>query len=192
MLENTNYELPETGLVMETSINLESIEDFMSAFGITQIATQKDEGLLSKESCRKRILKEIEINIQNFKNDGWSKENQMHKLLTELKKKDNVISTIFSVRLGGKRIYRCSCGLLNKQQKIEFLTKFYEAISKGILDEQIENFCENEVKLKEKRKQASRLKKKLKRAEEKAKKEAEEKAAAKAQEEAMKHLPKVA
>jgi len=180
MLENTNYELPETGLVMETSINLESIEDFMSAFGITQIATQKDEGLLSKESCRKRILKEIEINIQNFKNDGWSKENQMHKLLTELKKKDNVISTIFSVRLGGKRIYRCSCGLLNKQQKIEFLTKFYEAISKGILDEQIENFCENEVKLKEKRKQASRLKKKLKRAEEKAKKEAEEKAAAKA------------
>ena len=59
MLENTNYELPKTGLVMETSINLESIEDFMSAFGITQIATQKDEGLLSKESCRKRILKEI-------------------------------------------------------------------------------------------------------------------------------------
>ena len=81
MLENTNYELPKTGLVMETSINLESIEDFMSAFGITQIATQKDEGLLSKESCRKRILKEIEINIQNFKNDGWSKENQMHTLL---------------------------------------------------------------------------------------------------------------
>jgi hypothetical protein len=50
MLENTNYELPETGLVMETSINLESIEDFMSAFGITQISTQKDEGLLSKET----------------------------------------------------------------------------------------------------------------------------------------------
>ena len=49
MLENTNYEAPETGLVVETSINLESIEDFMSAFGITQIATQKDEGLLSKD-----------------------------------------------------------------------------------------------------------------------------------------------
>lgn len=53
----------------------------MSSFGITRLETQKDEGLLSKESCRKRTLKEIEINIQNFKNDGWSEENQMHTLL---------------------------------------------------------------------------------------------------------------
>ena len=192
MLENTNYEAPETGLVVETSINMESIEDFMSAFGIIQLETQKDEGLLSKESCRKRILKEIELNIQNFKDDSWDERNQMHKLLTELKKNKECISTIFSVRLGGKRIYRCSCGKLTKQQKIEFLTKFYEAISKGVLDKQIETFCENEVKKQEERKAILKAKKKAKRAEEKAQKEAEEKALAKAQEEAMMHLPKVA
>ena len=81
MLENTNYELPETGLVMETSINLESIEDFMSAFGITQIATQKDEGLLSKESCKQRILDLITMNIKNFRDNSWDKSNQMNKLL---------------------------------------------------------------------------------------------------------------
>ena len=168
----------------------ESIEDFMSSFGITRLETQKDEGLLSKASCRQRILDAIKFNIQTFKDNAWTKENQMMKLLVDLDEKKN--SAIFNVRLGGKRIYRCSCPLMSLDEKIEFLTKFYEAISKGILDHQIELFCENEVKIKEAQKQKQRDKKKAERAKKRAEKLAKEEEEKRQQEEAKKHLPNVA
>ena len=98
--------------------------------------------------------------------------------------------SVFSVRLGGKRIYRCSCPLFPTDQKIAFLTKFYEAVSKGILDTQIETFCENEVKRKEIMRKKNNEKKKEERAEEKRKKAEKLLAEAKAKEEAAKHLPK--
>ena len=116
----------------------ESIEDFMASFGITRLETQKDEGLLSKASCRQRILDAIKFNIQTFKDNAWTKENQMLKLLVDLDEKKN--SAIFNVRLGGKRIYRCSCPLMSLDEKIEFLTKFYEAISKGVLFSSLADF----------------------------------------------------
>ena len=168
----------------------ESIEDFMASFGITRLETQKDEGLLSKASCRQRILDAIKFNIQTFKDNAWTKENQMLKLLVDLDEKKN--SAIFSVRLGGKRIYRCSCPLMKLEQKIEFLTKFYEAVSKGILDHQIELFCENEVKNREEQKQKQKDKKKAERANKKADKIAQEEEEKRLQEEAKKHLPNVA
>ena len=168
----------------------ESIEDFMSSFGITRLETQKDEGLLSKASCRQRILDAIKFNIQTFKDNAWTKENQMLKLLVDLDEKKN--SAIFNVRLGGKRIYRCSCPLMKLDQKIEFLTKFYEAVSKGILDHQIELFCENQVKHREEQKQKQKDKKKAERAKRKADKIAQEEEEKRLQEEAKKHLPNVA
>ena len=167
-----------------------SIEDFMSDFGIVRLETQKDEGLISKASCRQRILDMIELNITHFKNNSWDKSNQMSKLLVDLDEKKN--SAIFNVRLGGKRIYRCSCPLMKLDQKIEFLTKFYEAVSRGVLDHQIELFCENEVKNREEQKQKQKDKKKAERAKRKADKIAQEEEEKRLQEEAKKHLPNVA
>lgn len=167
-----------------------SIEDFMADFGIVRLETQKDEGLISKASCRQRILDMIELNITHFKNNSWDKSNQMSKLLVDLDEKKN--SAIFNVRLGGKRIYRCSCPLMKLDQKIEFLTKFYEAVSRGVLDHQIELFCENEVKNREEQKQKQKDKKKAERAKRKADKIAQEEEEKRLQEEAKKHLPNVA
>ncbi len=167
-----------------------SIEDFMADFGIVRLETQKDEGLISKASCRQRILDMIELNITNFKNNSWNKKNQMNKLLVDLDEKKN--SAIFNVRLGGKRIYRCACPLMKLDQKIEFLTKFYEAVSRGVLDHQIELFCENQVKHREEQKQKQKDKKKADRAKQKADKIAHEEEEKRLQEEAKKHLPKVA
>ena len=176
--------------MLETAtINTLNIEDFMSSFGITRLETQKDEGLLSKGSCKQRILDLITMNIKNFRDNSWDKSNQMNKLLIDLDEKKNI--SVFSVRLGGKRIYRCSCPLFPTDQKIAFLTKFYEAVSKGILDTQIENFCENEVKRKADMRKKNNEKKKNKREEERLNKAAQLLAEAKANEEAMKHLPKV-
>lgn len=113
----------------------------------------------------------------------------MNKLLIDLDEKKN--TSVFSVRLGGKRIYRCSCQLLPLEQKIAFLTKFYEAVSKGILDTQIETFCENEVKRKKENKEKNNQKKRAEREEDRLKKAAKLLAEKQAKEEAAKHLPKV-
>ena len=165
---------------MSENVNLVSIEDFMGNFGIVPMATSRDEGLLSFDVCKQRILDVIKLNIKNFKEDLWKKENRMMKLLVDLDDKRQ--KSIFTVRLGGKRIYRCNMQMLDPQQKVEFLTKFYEAVSRGYLDSKIVEFCEIEVdKAKErKKKQKEKRKEKLK-----AKKAAEE--AKKA--EAKQHLP---
>ena len=70
--------------MLNTTINTLNIEDFMSSFGITQLETQKDEGLLSKGSCKQRILDLITLNIKNFRDNSWDKSNQMNKLLIDL------------------------------------------------------------------------------------------------------------
>ena len=54
-------------MVETATINTLNIEDFMSSFGITRLETQKDEGLLSKGSCKQRILDLITLNIKNFR-----------------------------------------------------------------------------------------------------------------------------
>ena len=55
--------------MLNTTINTLNIEDFMSSFGITQLETQKDEGLLSKGSFKQRILDLITLNIKNFRDN---------------------------------------------------------------------------------------------------------------------------
>lgn len=64
-------------------------------------------------------------------------------------------------------------------------------MSKGILDTQIETFCENEVKRKKENKEKNNQKKRAERAEEKRKNAEKLLAEAKANEEVMKHQPKI-
>ncbi len=165
---------------MSENVNVVSIEDFMGNFGIVPMATTRDEGLVSFDVCKQRVLDLIKLNIKNFKEDLWKKENRMMKLLVDLDDKRK--KSIFTVRLGGKRIYRCNMQMLEPQQKVEFLTKFYEAVSRGYLDKKIVDFCEKEVDLanarKKKQKEKRREKKKAEKAAEEAKKA-----------EALKHLP---
>ena len=165
---------------MSENANVVSIEDFMGSFGIVPMETTRDEGLVSFDVCKQRILDLIKLNIKNFKESLWKKENRMLKLLVDLDDKRK--KSIFTVRLGGKRIYRCNTQKLELPEKIDFLTKFYEAVSRGCLDKQIVDFCEKEVNLANVRKEKQKVKRKEKL---KAKREAEE--AKKA--EAQRHLP---
>ena len=167
---------------MLENVNVMSVEDFMSSFGIVPMTTAKDEGLLSFDVCKDRILKLIEMNIKNFRDNLWNKKNRMNKLLVDLDEKKN--KSVFTVRLGGKRVYRCNTTMLDLPQKLDFLNKFYSAVVQGLLDKHIVDFCEKEVKLADTRKEKQKEKRKAKRQaenEEKAKKEAE----------AKKYLPQV-
>ena len=165
---------------MSENVNVVSIEDFMGSFGIVPMATTRDEGLVSFDVCKQRILDLIKLNIKNFKEDLWKKENRMMKLLVDLDDKRK--KSIFTVRLGGKRIYRCNMQMLEPQQKVEFLTKFYEAVSRGCLDKHIVDFCEKQVKTANARKDEQKKKRREKKKAEKAAEEAKKA-------EALKHLP---
>ena len=160
--------------------NVQTIESFMGSFGIVPMTTFKDEGLLSFKNCKNRILKMIELNIKNFKTGAWNENNRMLKMLVDLDEKKN--KSIFTVRLGGKRVYRCNCNTLTTPQKIEFLTKFYEATDSGLLDKNISDFCERQVALAEDRKKIQREKRRAQR-------KAEREALKEKEAEAIKHLP---
>ena len=164
--------------------NTETMESFMGSFGIVPMTTLKDEGLLSFDNCKDRILKMIELNIHNFKNNAWDMNNRMMKMLVDTDEKKNNKS-ICTVRLGGKRVYKCNCPSLTAPQKIEFLSRLYEGVSKGLLNKAIEDFCEQQVSLAENRKKVQREKRKAQR-------QAERDAQKKQEADQLKHLPPVA
>ena len=76
----------------------------------------------------------------------------------------------------------CAFPPFSLPQKVEFLTKFYEGVSKGFLDKEIENFCEGQVAMAESRKQKQREQRKAQR-------RAERIALLTKEADAMKHLP---
>ena len=136
--------------------NVQTIENFMGSFGIVPMTTLRDEGLVSFDVVKDRVLKLITLNIKNFKGNLWDDSNKMNKLLVDLDEKKN--KSIFTVCLGGKRIYRCNTTLLPLDQKIEFLTRFYKGVSSGVLNQQIIDFCERKAKLNEIPKEKQRAK----------------------------------
>ena len=89
------------------------MKEFLGKYKAQKIETSADEGKLTLETAKKRILNLLVENIQNFKNDSWSIANRMNKLMI-----DTENNTIFSLRLGGKKIVRYSLDLLDVMQKM--------------------------------------------------------------------------
>lgn len=92
------------------------MKNFLEKYNAFKIETSKDEGKLTLETAKERILKLLTDNIRNFKEDSWNLQNRMNKLIIDTEK-----NSIFTLRLGGKRIVRYSLDLLDTQQKISFL-----------------------------------------------------------------------
>ena len=149
------------------------MKNFLEKYSATKIETNKDEGKLSLESCKKRILNVLADNMRNFKNNTWDKKNRMSKLII-----DTETQSIFTLRIGGKRIARYSLSLLNTHEKLNFLSDFYTSVVNGEFDDDILNFLSEEISKADVRKKVNsekrREKKRKQREEEKAKqKEAE-------------------
>ena len=141
----------------------------LSKFNAVKIETYQDEGKLNYDSCKKRILNLLDENMRNFKKDTWSKQNRMNKLIV-----DTETQSIFTLRLGGKRIARYSLSLLDTRDKLNFLSDLYTEVVNGEFDEEITEFLGNEVEKAEARKKVNsakrREKKRQQREAEKAKK----------------------
>jgi hypothetical protein len=109
-------------------------------YNANKLETSKDEGLLTLEKARERILKLLTENMKNFKENSWDISNRMNKLMTDTEK-----NSIFTLRLGGKRIVRYSLDLLNTEQKLQFLADFYTSVAEKEFDEDITDFLAKEI-----------------------------------------------
>ena len=116
------------------------MQNFLTKYNANKIETSKDEGKLTLDKAKERILQLLTENIRNFKNDTWDISNRMNKLITDTEK-----NSIFNLRLGGKRIARYSLDLLTKEQKLNFLADFYTSVANNEFDNEIIEFLAQEV-----------------------------------------------
>ena len=116
------------------------MQNFLTKYNANKIETSKDEGKLTLDKAKERILNLLTENIRNFKNDTWDISNRMNKLITDTEK-----NSIFNLRLGGKRIARYSLDLLTTEQKLNFLADFYTSVANNEFDNEIIEFLAQEV-----------------------------------------------
>lgn len=116
------------------------MQNFLAKYNANKIETSKDEGKLTLDKAKERILQLLTENIRNFKNDTWDISNRMNKLITNTDK-----NSIFNLRLDGKRIARYSLDLLTTEQKINFLADFYTSVANNEFDNEIIEFLAQEV-----------------------------------------------
>lgn len=116
------------------------MKNFLEKYNANKLETSKDEGKLTLDKAKERILNLLTENMRNFKNNAWDIKNRMNKLITDTEK-----NSIFTLRLGGKRIVRYSLDLLTAEQKLNFLADFYTSVSNGEFDDDILDFLAKEV-----------------------------------------------
>lgn len=116
------------------------MKNFLEKYNANKLETSKDEGKLTLDKAKERILNLLTENMRNFKNNAWDIKNRMNKLITDTEK-----NSIFTLRLGGKRIVRYSLDLLTTEQKLNFLADFYTSVSNGEFDDDILDFLAKEV-----------------------------------------------
>ena len=116
------------------------MQNFLAKYNANKIETSKDEGKLTLDKAKERILQLLTENIRNFKNDTWDISNRMNNVITDTEK-----NSIFNLRLGGKRIARYSLDLLTTEQKLNFLADFYTSVANNEFDNEIIEFLAQEV-----------------------------------------------
>ena len=147
------------------------MKNFLEKYNANKLETSKDEGKLTLDKAKERILSLLTENMRNFKDNAWDVKNRMNKLITDTEK-----NSIFSLRLGGKRIVRYSLDLLNTEQKLNFLADFYTSVSSGEFDNDIIDFLAKEVDNAAVRKKEANERRRIKKKEERERKAKEEEA----------------
>ena len=148
------------------------MKNALAKFNAVKIETYQDEGKLNYDTCKKRILNLLDDNMRNFKKDSWDKQNRMNKLIV-----DTDSQSIFTLRLGGKRIARYALSLLDTRDKLNFLSDIYTEVVNGEFDEEITKFLGEEVEKAEARKKVNSAKRREKKRQQREAAAAERKAA---------------
>lgn len=138
------------------------MQNFLNKYNAVKLENTQDEGKLTLDSSKKRILKMLDENMKHIKNNSWNIKNRMNKLIV-----DTETNSIFTLRLGGKKIIKYSLYLLNDREKLNFLSDFYDSIVNNEFDTEILNFISQEIENSQKRRKASLERRKLKKQQEK-------------------------
>lgn len=138
------------------------MQNFLNKYNAVKLESTQDEGKLTLDSSKKRILKMLDENMKHIKNNSWNIKNRMNKLIV-----DTETNSIFTLRLGGKKIIKYSLYLLNDREKLNFLSDFYDSIVNNEFDTEILNFISKELENSQKRRKASLERRKLKKQQEK-------------------------
>lgn len=138
------------------------MQNFLNKYNAVKLENTQDEGKLTLDSSKKRILKMLDENMKHIKNNSWNIKNRMNKLIV-----DTETNSIFTLRLGGKKIIKYSLYLLNDREKLNFLSDFYDSIVNNEFDTEILNFISQELENSQKRRKASLERRKLKKQQEK-------------------------
>jgi hypothetical protein len=101
---------------------------------------------------------------------------------------DTDTQSVFTLRLGGKRIARYSLSLLDIREKLNFLSDMYTNVVNGEFDEDITDFLADEISKAEARKKVNSAKRREKKRQQREAVAAEKKAAERRTLEAAKDL----
>lgn len=139
-----------------------TMQNFLNKYNAVKLENSQDEGKLTLDSSKKRILKMLDENMKHIKNNSWDIKNRMNKMII-----DTETNSIFTLRLGGKKIIKYSLALLSDREKLKFLSDFYDSIVNHEFDTEILNFISQQIENAEKRKKISNERRKLKKQQEK-------------------------
>lgn len=158
-----------------------TLESFVGTFHIVPMETNTDNNLITLDKCRQKVLDNINYNLGQYRNNLWTRETNVRKMLTVYDIKSHLY--IFTIRLGNKEIYKCNLTLKDLTSKLDFLSKIYEAVSNGCLDTELLAYSQS-------RKSVLQERKKKKSEKRKAKRLSERQLFKKLEAEAIKHLPR--
>ena len=59
------------------------MKNFLEKYNANKLETSKDEGKLTLDKAKERILSLLTENMRNFKDNTWDVKNRMNKLITD-------------------------------------------------------------------------------------------------------------
>ena len=62
------------------------MKNFLEKYNASKLETSKDEGKLTLDKAKERILSLLTENMRNFKDNAWDVKNRMNKLITDTEK----------------------------------------------------------------------------------------------------------
>lgn len=69
------------------------MKNFLEKYNASKIETSQDEGKLTLETAKERILKLLTENMKNFKENNWNLQNRMNKLIIDTDKRSDIASS---------------------------------------------------------------------------------------------------
>lgn len=143
---NGNYNTTNLNLSIEPSAIGQN-------FQLNLISNDADEAMLSFIETKKKILDNIQFNIQHYSKNDWTRENHMKKMFSSEK-------PLVSIRSGSKSILKFSINpdeIATNEQKVACLRIIGRNITNNVYDKAIEEALLKEFQKRKAKKKAEKV-----------------------------------